>query len=169
MARRYSEIVVRVYPNGTSREGLDGVEFHYPNQVVFMMWLLKTLSDLQKTVLSNMRLPKQTPIIRMAYRFLVVMSDISCRYRMFWFNNDEHTATPRAGLSEPAPKVNAPTATDPIDVVPPLKHTGEIESGEEDCSDTKGSSSGSGENEFVSATHSLFVTGPIPGSRPFYR
>ncbi|MED6175530.1 hypothetical protein PIB30_079255, partial [Stylosanthes scabra] len=85
-ARRFSEMVVRVYLNGVPREGRDGVEFYSPDEVVFMMWPVETLSDLKKTVLRNMRLSERTPIIRMAYRFLTVLADRSCHHRVFWLN-----------------------------------------------------------------------------------
>ncbi|MED6120524.1 hypothetical protein PIB30_021530 [Stylosanthes scabra] len=120
------------------RKGLDGVEFHPPNHV-FIIWPVKTLSYLKKIVLRNMRLPERILIIRMAYRFLIVLPDRSCRYRVFWLSNGEHvqgmfashgrilpdqilntrTATPGAGPSDPAPEVDVPMMTDLVDVVPP--------------------------------------------------
>ncbi|MED6139937.1 hypothetical protein PIB30_088528, partial [Stylosanthes scabra] len=71
-------------------EGPDGVEFHSPDPVLLMMWPVETLSDMQKTVLRNIRLLERTPVIQMAYRFLVVLPNRSCRYRVFWLINDEH-------------------------------------------------------------------------------
>ncbi|MED6217433.1 hypothetical protein PIB30_017680 [Stylosanthes scabra] len=38
MSCRFSQIVVRVYPNGVPREGPDGVEFHSPDPFGFIMW-----------------------------------------------------------------------------------------------------------------------------------
>ncbi|MED6210417.1 hypothetical protein PIB30_063930 [Stylosanthes scabra] len=128
MPRRFSQIVVRVYANKFPKEGPDGVEFHSPDPVVFMMWLVETLSDLQKKVLRNMRLPERTPILRITYRFLAMLPDRSCRYRIL----DTRTATPGAGTSNLAPDVEAPTIASPVDVVPPHEHTGETESKGED-------------------------------------
>ncbi|MED6181095.1 hypothetical protein PIB30_016433 [Stylosanthes scabra] len=48
MSRHFSQIVIRVYPNGVPREGPDGVEFHFPDPVVFMMCPVETLIDLQE-------------------------------------------------------------------------------------------------------------------------
>ncbi|MED6194514.1 hypothetical protein PIB30_029304 [Stylosanthes scabra] len=101
------------------KEGPDGVEFHSLDQVVFMMWLAETLSDLKKTVQRNMRLPKRTPIIRMADRSLDVLPDRSCRYRVFWLSNDKHTVIPGAGPFDPAPEVDTPTTADLFVVIPP--------------------------------------------------
>ncbi|MED6117069.1 hypothetical protein PIB30_106492 [Stylosanthes scabra] len=84
------QIVVRLYPNGFPKEGPDVVEFHSPDPAVFMMWPVETLGDLQKTVLRNMRLLKRTPAIQMAYIFLALLPDRSCRYRVFWLINNEH-------------------------------------------------------------------------------
>ncbi|MED6199086.1 hypothetical protein PIB30_072618 [Stylosanthes scabra] len=173
MSRRFSQIVVRVYPNGVPRKGPDSMEFHSPDLVVFMMWSVETLSDLKKTVLRNMRLPEHTSVIRMSYRFLAVPPDrSSCRYRVFWLVNDEHvrpmfsshgriradqildtrTATPGAGTSSPAPEVEVPMMADPVDVVPPHEHTGETMFDREDPGDSEGGSFVSGDDEFVSAT-----------------
>ncbi|MED6148343.1 hypothetical protein PIB30_052362 [Stylosanthes scabra] len=44
MSRRTSQI--RLYPNSFPREGPDGVEFHSPDPVVFMMWPMESLGDL---------------------------------------------------------------------------------------------------------------------------
>ncbi|MED6172231.1 hypothetical protein PIB30_048084 [Stylosanthes scabra] len=152
MAHRFSEIIDRVYPNGVLREGPDRVEFHSPDQVVFMMWPVETLSDQKKTVLRNMRLPKHTPILRMAYKFLAMLPYRSCCYIVFWLSNDEHvramfashgriltdqvmqlyvqildtwTATLRVGPSDLAPEVDALMTADPVDVVLPPENTGE--------------------------------------------
>ncbi|MED6142850.1 hypothetical protein PIB30_001049 [Stylosanthes scabra] len=92
MARRYSEIVIRVYPNGTLKKGPDVVEFHSPDQVVFMMWLVETLSDLHKTFLKNIRLPERThhqdglQISCCAPRQIMSL-------QVFWLINDEHVQT----------------------------------------------------------------------------
>ncbi|MED6209290.1 hypothetical protein PIB30_053249 [Stylosanthes scabra] len=90
-----------------------------------------------------MRLPKQTPIIRMAYRFLAVLPNRSCRYRVFWLSNDEHvrsmfashgriltdkvirlyvqildtlTTMDGAGSSDSGPAVYSPMTTNPVDM-----------------------------------------------------
>ncbi|MED6136713.1 hypothetical protein PIB30_058408 [Stylosanthes scabra] len=62
------------------------------------------------------------------------------------------TATPGANASDPAPEVDASMTADPIEVVPPSKHTKESESGDEDPGDTEGGSFGSGGDEIVSTT-----------------
>ncbi|MED6160596.1 hypothetical protein PIB30_052909 [Stylosanthes scabra] len=179
MSRRFSQIVVRVYPNGVPRERPDAVEFHSSDLVVFLMWLVETLSDLQKTVLRNMRLPEHTPMILMAYRFLAVLHDRSCPYRVSWLTNDEHVramfashgriladqvmdlyvhildtriATPGEGPYYPKPEVQTPMTVDPVDVEPPHVHTGETEFDGEDLGDSDGGSSGSGDDEFVGNT-----------------
>ncbi|MED6167524.1 hypothetical protein PIB30_003496 [Stylosanthes scabra] len=171
--------MVRVYLHVVSRVGPNGVEFHAPGPVVLMMWPVETLSDLKKTVLRNMRLPKRTLIIRVTYRFFVLLPDISCRYKVFWLSNDKHvqamfarhgriladqlmdlcvqildtwTAMPGSGPSNPAPKVEAPMTANSLDVVPPDEHIGETKSVGEDPGDTEGGRSGSGNNEFVSTT-----------------
>ncbi|MED6213816.1 hypothetical protein PIB30_097046 [Stylosanthes scabra] len=143
MFRRTNQIVVRLYPNRFPRKGPDGVESHSLDPVVFMMWSMETLGDLQKTILSNIRLQERTPVIRMAYRFFAVLPDRSCRYKVFWLINDENvramfashgrilsdqvmdlyvqildtrTSTPGAGTSYPEPEVQAPMTANPVDV-----------------------------------------------------
>ncbi|MED6197782.1 hypothetical protein PIB30_059893 [Stylosanthes scabra] len=96
-------------------------------------------------VLRNMRLPKRTPII--TYRFLALLLDKSCRYRVFCLSNDEHvramfasheriltdqvmqlyvqvlemrTTTPGAGPSDSGPAVDALMTTDPGDTEGPI-------------------------------------------------
>ncbi|MED6113697.1 hypothetical protein PIB30_073200 [Stylosanthes scabra] len=90
MSRRFSQIVVWVYPNVVPREGPDSVEFHCPDPVVFMMWPVEALSDMKKTILKYIRLSERKPVIIMAYRFLAMLPDRSCHYRVFWLINDEH-------------------------------------------------------------------------------
>ncbi|MED6149406.1 hypothetical protein PIB30_062110 [Stylosanthes scabra] len=111
-----------------------------------MMWPVETLNDLQKKVMRNMRLSERTPILRMTYRFLVVLPDKSCRYRT--------RGLPRLVLvtSNPAPDIEAPTTADLVDVVPPHEHIGETESEGEDAGESEGGNSGAGNDEFVSAT-----------------
>ncbi|MED6179377.1 hypothetical protein PIB30_000493 [Stylosanthes scabra] len=179
MSRCSSQIKIRVYPNGFLREGPDGVEFYAPDPVVFMMWPFEILIDLQKTVLRNMRLLERTTLIRMAYRFLAVLPDISCHYKVFWLINDENvramfashgrilsnqvmdlyvqildnwTATPGAGTSNPEPEIQAPMTADPVDVKPPHVQIGETESDGGDSGNFEGGSSGSSDNEFVENT-----------------
>ncbi|MED6124356.1 hypothetical protein PIB30_058215 [Stylosanthes scabra] len=148
MSRRTSQI--RLYPNSFPREGPDSVEFHSSDPIVFMMWLMETLGDLQKTVLRNMRLLDRTRVIRMTYRFPAVLLDRSCRYRIL----DTWTSTPGAGTSYPKPKVQAPMTADSGDMEPPHVHTGDTESDGEDPGDTEGGggSFGFGDDEFVGNT-----------------
>ncbi|MED6224033.1 hypothetical protein PIB30_079854 [Stylosanthes scabra] len=189
MSRCPSQIVVRVYPNGFPREGSDGVDFHAPYLVVFMMWLVETLSDLQRTVLRNMRLPECTPVIRMAYRFLAMLPDRSCHYKVFWLINDKRVratftshgrilsdqvmdlyvqilhGTHGAGTSNLEPEVQAPMTANPVDVEPPHMHTGETESHGEDPSDSDGGSSGFGDYDFVGNTPvgtRILLPAPLP-------
>ncbi|MED6147699.1 hypothetical protein PIB30_046232 [Stylosanthes scabra] len=174
MSRSFSQIVVKVYLNGVRRESTDDVEFHSLDLVVFMMWPVETLSELQKTVQKNMRLSEHTPMIQMAYKFFAVLPERSCRYRVFWLINDKHVrvmfashgriladqvmdlyvqildtqiATPGAGPSNPELEVHGPITADLVDVVPLDEHIREIESDGEDLGDSDGGSSGLDNND----------------------
>ncbi|MED6183555.1 hypothetical protein PIB30_038868 [Stylosanthes scabra] len=147
MSRRFSQIVVRVYSNGVSTEGPNGVEFHSPDPVIFMMWSIETLSDPKKIGVlakqrracpSNVRKPWEDPNRSSDGSLLQIL--------------DTQTATLGAGPSDPAPKVEAPMTANSVDVVPPHERAGETESSEEDLGDTDGGNFGSGDDEFVSIT-----------------
>ncbi|MED6170260.1 hypothetical protein PIB30_029120 [Stylosanthes scabra] len=159
MSRRFSQIVVRVYPNGFPRKGPDDMKFHSPDSVVFMMWLVKTLSNLQKTFLRNMRLPEHTPLINdehiramLESHGRILADQVMDLYVQIL---DTRTVTPGAGTSNPEPEVQAPMTTDPIDVGPLHVHTGKSEFDGEDPCDYEGGSSGSSDDEFVGNNRSV--------------
>ncbi|MED6195198.1 hypothetical protein PIB30_035810 [Stylosanthes scabra] len=156
---RLDKIFVTVYPNDTPREGSEMIDFHSSNQVVFLMWPVKTLENLKKPILMNMRLLELTPIIRIAYEFLAVLSDKSCRYRVFWPCNDEHVQTMFAGheriLSEQVIqlKFGFLRRAQPLQVAPPPERTGEeFESDGDYVRETDGGNSTSSKNECVAET-----------------
>ncbi|MED6223814.1 hypothetical protein PIB30_077830 [Stylosanthes scabra] len=179
MACRSSEIVVTVYPNGGPREGLDGVEFHSPDQVVFMMWLIEnargseeddteehaptranthhydglqiSCCDARQVMLLQGFLAQQ----RRAFQAMFashrrILSDQMMQLYIQLL--ETRTTTPRLGASHSEPVGDPQMLADPVDDVPLEQIREECEFGEEDPGDTDGGSSGSSEDEFVSET-----------------
>ncbi|MED6220804.1 hypothetical protein PIB30_048396 [Stylosanthes scabra] len=84
-------VIVTLYPNGEMGRDTGGIWFQSTTPSVFQMQPVNTLEELKSVILRNMEIAGGTMLVRqVAYRLLNIFHPNQFKFKIFWFEGDEH-------------------------------------------------------------------------------